>query len=95
MEVFQIAPAGTRTLLFLLPISLIPLVVVTVVLGASGFHGAERASTSMIPMETTGSLFNIFPKILLIATIMKCRIDEQCGSPSTLTHPSPRGRGIY
>ena len=66
MEVFQIAPAGTRTLLFLL-----------------------------IPMETTGSLFNIFPKILLIATIMKCRIDEQCGSPSTLTQPSSRGRGIY
>jgi len=58
MQVFEIAPAGTRTLLFLLPLILIPIVIVTVVLGASlmGMKSA-RFEVSNAGLRLKGDLY--------------------------------------
>src|SRR5262245_46212575 len=58
MQVFQIAPAGARTLLFLLPIGLIPFIIVTAVLGASliGMKSA-RFQVSAAGLRLSGDLY--------------------------------------
>src|SRR3954470_20667260 len=58
MQVFQIAPAGTRALFFLLAISLVPLVLVITVLGASliGMKTA-RFEVSTAGLRLSGDLY--------------------------------------
>jgi hypothetical protein len=58
MQIFEIAPAGTRALMFLLPLTLLPIVIVTAVLGASliGMKSA-RFEVSPAGLRLRGDLY--------------------------------------